>query len=149
MVNSSPINIVAGGIIYNEEDEVVLVSQFGTSWSFPKGHLEANEKPIDAALREIYEETGIKVLKYKDNLGSYVRSGINKEGQIDPLQIKRIHFFLFFSPKVNLKPKDLDNPEAVWVPKQLAGSYLTHVRDRIFYRRIFNKIGLDYEKTTF
>lgn len=28
---------------------------------FPKGHLEINEKPIECAQRECYEETGIKV----------------------------------------------------------------------------------------
>ena len=29
-----------------------------TSWGFPKGKLEKGEKDLDAAVREVYEETG-------------------------------------------------------------------------------------------
>ena len=30
-------------------------------WVFPKGHLEANETELDAAIRELYEESNVKV----------------------------------------------------------------------------------------
>jgi 8-oxo-dGTP pyrophosphatase MutT (NUDIX family) len=30
-------------------------------YSFPKGHIEANETPIECILRELYEETGINI----------------------------------------------------------------------------------------
>ena len=33
-------------------------------WQMPQGGIDANEKPFDAALREAFEETGIK----KNNL---------------------------------------------------------------------------------
>lgn len=29
-------------------------------WSFPKGHVEGNELPLETAKRELFEETGIK-----------------------------------------------------------------------------------------
>ena len=48
----------AGGIILRE-NLILIASQHGTSWSLPKGHLEGEEREIDAAKREIYEETGL------------------------------------------------------------------------------------------
>ena len=30
-------------------------------WVFPKGHLEVNETELDAAIRELYEESNVKV----------------------------------------------------------------------------------------
>lgn len=33
----------------------------GTSWGFPKGKLEEGEADIDAAVREVYEETGFDI----------------------------------------------------------------------------------------
>lgn len=33
-------------------------------WAFPKGHGEKNERKIDTAKRELYEETGIKDINF-------------------------------------------------------------------------------------
>ena len=52
----------AGGVIENTEGKIVVVSQRGTSWSLPKGHIEDGEDILAAAKREIYEETGITEL---------------------------------------------------------------------------------------
>lgn len=46
-------------------------------FGIPKGHIEENEKPLDAAIRETLEETGIKatiigkldIIKYKSRIG--------------------------------------------------------------------------------
>lgn len=34
-------------------------------WEFPKGKIEKNEKMIETARREAYEETGLKIIKIK------------------------------------------------------------------------------------
>jgi 8-oxo-dGTP pyrophosphatase MutT (NUDIX family) len=39
---------------------VVSAKQDPTHWVFPKGHLAPAEKPADAALRELREETGVE-----------------------------------------------------------------------------------------
>ena len=41
---------------------MVLVVGGYHGWSFPKGHQEANETPVETARREVLEETGIGVV---------------------------------------------------------------------------------------
>ena len=48
----------AGGVVLNKKGEVLVVSQRGTSWSLPKGHIDKGEDALGAAKREIYEESG-------------------------------------------------------------------------------------------
>ncbi len=44
--------------------EVLLVQHQAGHWSFPKGHCEKGESPREAAERELFEETGLKVLLF-------------------------------------------------------------------------------------
>jgi 8-oxo-dGTP pyrophosphatase MutT (NUDIX family) len=53
----------AGGVVTNNEGKVLVVSQHGTSWSLPKGHINPGENALVAAKREIYEESGIRDLE--------------------------------------------------------------------------------------
>lgn len=54
----------AGGIVVRDFDgeKKVLVTQHSGhhGWDFPKGHVEKGEKSVDAAIREVEEETGVK-----------------------------------------------------------------------------------------
>ncbi len=42
----------------------LLIKQHQGHWGFPKGHIETGEKHIDTAIRELYEETGIKKINF-------------------------------------------------------------------------------------
>lgn len=57
------------GIMFVYYDKVLLVHTSDKTeigyYSIPKGHLKENEKIIEGAIREVYEETGIKVDKNK------------------------------------------------------------------------------------
>ena len=47
--------------IINEQQEFLLVFEsFSRCWSLPKGHMEAGETEAETALRELYEETGLR-----------------------------------------------------------------------------------------
>jgi 8-oxo-dGTP pyrophosphatase MutT (NUDIX family) len=54
---------IYGIILENvQTKEYLLVKGRETGkYSFPKGHIEPNEKPIECMLRELYEETGIEL----------------------------------------------------------------------------------------
>ncbi len=137
----SPINTrSAGGIIFNNKGEVAIVSQRGTSWSLPKGHIEEGEDALTAAKREIYEETGLTQLDYIKEVGSYSRYKIGKDGKDDMSEMKTITLFLFRTNETVLKPVDSDNPVAEWVDPSKAAEMLTHAKDAEFVFSVLKDI---------
>src|SRR3989344_560198 len=130
----------AGGVVVNKNNDILVVSQHGTSWSLPKGHIEEEETELNTAIREIQEESGIKNLKLIKKLGKYQRYRLSKDGGEDKSELKIITMFLFATSESVLKPIDLENPEARWVKKKEVVDLLTHPKDKQFFLRIENKI---------
>ena len=130
----------AGGVVVNGEGRVLVVSQHGTSWSLPKGHLEEGESPLEAARREIREESGVSRLELVRPLGSYSRYRLGADGAEDSSELKTIHLFLFRTDESDLAPLDSDNPEARWVERERVAGLLTHAKDREFFASILKTI---------
>jgi 8-oxo-dGTP pyrophosphatase MutT (NUDIX family) len=67
------IELSAGGVICRRQAdgtvEVLLIEDGYGNWGFPKGHVEAGERPADAALRECGEETGLARLRILAPIG--------------------------------------------------------------------------------
>jgi ADP-ribose pyrophosphatase YjhB (NUDIX family) len=126
----------AGGVVTNHEGEVLVVSQNGTAWSLPKGHIDPGEDALVAAKREIYEESGIRDLEFIRELGSYERHKIGVDGGDDPSDLKVITMFLFRTSQKSLRPIDPDHPEAKWVEKAEVARLLTHEKDKEFFRSV-------------
>ena len=127
----------AGGVILNPEGLIVIVSQRGTSWSLPKGHIDEGEDLLTAAKREVLEETGISELTFVKELGTYerYRGGI-VPGTDDTTELKEITLYLFKTEQVELCPQDEHNPEARWVTKEEVVEMLTHKKDKEFFESI-------------
>ncbi len=56
----------AGGIVSDEDGNLLLIQRNGR-WDLPKGKVEAGETLMQAALREVGEETGIEVFAKAGN----------------------------------------------------------------------------------
>jgi len=59
----------AGGVVFNENKEVLLIKRLG-KWDLPKGKIDGDETPEQAALREVEEEcniTGLTLLQALPN----------------------------------------------------------------------------------
>ncbi len=54
-------HFTASALIENQGRFLILYHEKLKLWLYPGGHVEADEEPQDAALREIQEETGIEV----------------------------------------------------------------------------------------
>tara|TARA_Y100001970_G_scaffold132575_1_gene163620 strand:+ start:8533 stop:8961 length:429 start_codon:yes stop_codon:yes gene_type:complete len=134
MINTKYVKC-AGAIIINKNNEVAVVNQNHDSWSLPKGHIDPGETKIDAAKRELYEETGIKNATLIKYIGEYGRYRIGLDGKDDKSEHKTIFIYLFKSNQKILKPIDPHNPEAKWVPYQKVEKILTHPNDREFYKQ--------------
>ena len=130
----------AGGVVVNKAGQVAMASNRGVSWSLPKGKIHSGEMPLVAAKREIYEETGIKRLKFVRELGEYGRFWNGPNGTEDKSEFKIIHLFLFKADKKKLTPVDSHNPEARWVSKEEALAMLTHQKDKEFFQSVMDLI---------
>ena len=71
--------IAAGGIVLSQNKILLVKNKKGDSsadsepwWGYPKGHLEEGEKPSEAAVREVYEETGFLVKNIVHGIWKYL-----------------------------------------------------------------------------
>ena len=140
MATISNVTVSSGGVVIDQKGMVLLVDQRGTSWSLPKGHVDLGEEPLDAAIREIYEESGISELQFIKTLGAYGRYKIGKNTGEDKTEWKILLFFLFKTTQNELSPKDPQNPQARWVHPDEVEALLTHPKDKIFFKSIRQQI---------
>lgn len=71
-----------GVIVINENNEILLGKRKpplvgSESWQTPGGHVEYSENPCDTAIRELYEETGLKANDVEE--GPWVNAFHEKE----------------------------------------------------------------------
>ena len=51
-----------GAIVFNENTEkILLVKMYNGNWGFPKGHIEKDETKEETAIREVLEETNVRI----------------------------------------------------------------------------------------
>ena len=134
----------AGGIVMGPEGKIVLVEQHGNSWSFPKGGVEVGESELDAARREIFEETGIDELELQRELGSYERYSLDKDGTGEKVEdgLRRRTMFFFSTAQTQFQPHDSTGEITAvrWVTLEEAFALLTHPKDREFLESIRDSI---------
>jgi 8-oxo-dGTP pyrophosphatase MutT (NUDIX family) len=78
----------SAGVVIIYQNKVLLVhpsssKRYFGNYSFPKGHIEEGEKPLDAAIREFYEEVGIKLKPSQLNNKMYEIPYIAKKNKKD------------------------------------------------------------------
>ncbi len=131
----------AGGVVLNEKGEVLVVSQWGDSWSLPKGHLDEGETARQAAEREICEESGVCKLEHINDLGTYERYKIGDGGiSEDTSELKHITMFLYRAVSGDASPQGDEHPEVRWVAREDVADLLTHPKDQVFFRNILGQL---------
>jgi leucyl-tRNA synthetase len=131
-------------IVEHPETGDVLTINWGRKLGgtlFVGGGLEKNEDQVEAAIREITEETGYKNLSLKSQTGTihhhYFAHSKNQERQIEAVGL---HFILENDDRVDQKldTNEVGKFEVEWLTKELAGK---QVKDPL-HSRVFEKLVL-------
>ena len=78
-----------GAVVFTNDSgqrKYLIIKSLNGIYGFPKGHIEINETELEAAKREIFEETGIFVdsidgLRFTESY-SFVKAGIEIEKEV-------------------------------------------------------------------
>ena len=133
----------AGGIVVRHEDGrpwLVVGSRRrerdGRTWTLPKGTPERGETTEETALREVAEETGLKV-RITGPLDSieyfFVQSGTRIH--------KTVHYFLMEAIGGDLAGHDREFDEVRWIPFADAATMLTFETERALGARAGERVG--------
>lgn len=129
--------LAAGGVLWRAADraegvEIAIIHRPKyDDWSLPKGKLEPGETLLEAAVREVWEETGHDVA-VGPNLGVITYLKANRKGQY---QDKVVHFWAMHEAGGQFAPGDeVDDLE--WIPPALVDRRLTYPMDQEVVRRL-------------
>ena len=118
-------DVVAAGAVVLRGDEVLLVHRPKyDDWSFPKGKLDRGEHALSAAVREVEEETGLRV-----RLGrplSDQHYPVNGRGKFVHYWVARV----VGDDDVSAYLVNSEIDEVVWVSLERAHEMLTYPRDQ-------------------
>src|SRR5438270_11210901 len=120
----------AGGVVVRGEEMVAIVptrraADGSRVLALPKGHVDPGETPIEAAEREVREETGI-LARPVSELGES-RYWYRRDGRTIN---KRVSFFLFESIGGDTADHDDEVEEVRWIDLVEAQSALSHAAER-------------------
>lgn len=125
----------AGGVVFRAnggQPLFLLIRDSYRNWGFPKGHVEPGERPEDAALREVAEETGL--------------AGLELRGQIETIDWhfrfrgrlihKVCHFYLIETESSETSPQRSEGITACrWAPFDEAIDSVSYENARGVLRR--------------
>lgn len=116
----------AGGVVFNEYDEVLLIYRKGF-WDLPKGKLEEGEKKKECAIREVEEETGITNVSIVQKLNLFYngkKTTYHTYRQKNKPILKPSYWYIMKTHKQDLTPQlEEDIEQAIWVPKNELHTY--------------------------
>ena len=120
----------AGGVVVRDGEVVVIVptrraADGSRVLALPKGHVDPGETPIQAATREVREETGIVAEPVRE-LGES-RYWYRREGRTIG---KTVAFFLFNYLEGDIADHDDEVEEVRWLSLEEAESALSHTAER-------------------
>ena len=114
-------------------------------WALPKGKIDAGESAVEAAMREVHEETGVEgrlVEKLGDVRYTYTATWEGAKGE---RIFKIVTFFLLSPSRGRIDEIDeamrVEVDEARWLPLDEAPQLLTYRGEREMAAKALEKLG--------
>ena len=144
--NKFPLRIGVGVILLNDKNNVFVGKRIDNpknSWQMPQGGVDENEDFLQAAKRELEEETGVKSVKlikeldgwFKYDLPEYLLGKIWEGKYRGQKQKWFVMKFLGKSSEINVKTKNPEFFEWKWIELSQLASIAVHFKVDI-YRKI-------------
>lgn len=121
------------GCIVFDNGKVLLVKHQKGHVGFPKGHPEENETDMEAAIREVKEETNIDVEIISNK--PYKETYCPEEGVI-----KDVIYFLARKISGNDKPQEEEVAQIMWVDVENAIDEITFEESKQVLRELMNDL---------
>ncbi|GFN34365.1 NUDIX hydrolase [Tepidimicrobium xylanilyticum] len=125
--------VSAGGVVVFG-NAILLLKRFNGDWVLPKGRVEKNESAREAAIREVFEESGVRaeIIQYI-GMVHYTYKNIKE----DKIVYKTVHWYLMKANSMESVPQKKEGfIEATFIHKD-------KVKDLIKYndeRKIIKKV---------
>jgi 8-oxo-dGTP pyrophosphatase MutT (NUDIX family) len=117
-----------GAIIYRRRlgRPVFLVVRHrsGDHWGFAKGHVDSGETEVETALREVHEETGLRI-RFRDGFYERIYYLTPKERR------KEVVYFLGRAPRKRVRIQHAEISEHRWLPYWKTREILTYENTRL------------------
>lgn len=109
-------------------------------WTFPKGHIEHNETPIQAAFREVQEETGWKCGFFSGDRPRHFEN-VHYEFRRGPKRVKKKVLWFLMKPVIKTGKKD---PEEIlkvgWFSLDRSKEKAVYPSDKKLLKKLTRKI---------
>lgn len=133
----------AGGVVYRRVDDhvffVLVGRRKGNYWCLPKGKIEENETEVDAAKREVFEETGITEVELEEKIGTICYEFYRRS--TDTPYHKYVHFYLMNAGSGNLNVGS-EFDRAMWFLAQDALHMVSHRKEKEIVTKAIQILGL-------
>jgi 8-oxo-dGTP diphosphatase len=117
----------AGGIVRRDRSILLVHRPKYDDWTFPKGKAEGDESDEACALREVWEETGLRCA-----LGEEIASTEYIDARGRP---KRVRWWLMDPVEGDFAPTD-EVDEIRWVEPRVAADLLSYDRDLVLLEHL-------------
>jgi len=124
----------AGGVVFDAVGSVLVLRHASGDLVFPKGHVEAGEGELQAAIREVEEEAGVRAT-HLDGSGTWTTEYVNPRGSR-----RLITWFALRSDDAPTITEDLFT-EAAYITPERALEELSHGTDRRLLEEVLAALG--------
>lgn len=126
----------AGAFVFRngEKEQEILMIRTKKGYGFPKGHVEPGESLTETAIREVEEETGIRI-QITDERKWETTSGFPDEN-------RTITYFLAAPCGGSLSPQLSEVKDALWIPVSEAAELLHFQEDRTVFEKVLTELAV-------